>query len=157
MPVEVRLRWDRESCIDRGCDGLVVPAERGARGFCLGGIGELTPGRGRFGDLDSSRLLHQWIETALFDERQQLRSGRLRRGNPACIVYLGHCGGRGTLRNLAVRGGRGCVNVTGVANCCNARLPGIIGRSPRDVDTYSYAAVASVADRRSNSTGQIWP
>lgn len=31
------------------------------------------------------------------------------------------------------------------------------GRSPRDVDTYSYAAVASVADRRSNSTGQIWP
>ena len=40
--------------------------------------------------------------------------------------------------------------------------PGLVprlvkGRSPRDVDTYSYAAVASVADRRSNSTGQIWP
>lgn len=32
-----------------------------------------------------------------------------------------------------------------------------VGRSPRDVDTYFYAAVASVADRRSNSTGQIWP
>jgi hypothetical protein len=38
-------------------------------------------------------------------------------------------------------------------------MPGsaIQGRSPRDVDTNSYAAVASVADRRSNSIGQIWP
>nr|AIU93489.1 hypothetical protein LRS1606.55 [Rhodococcus sp. NS1] len=31
------------------------------------------------------------------------------------------------------------------------------GRSPRDVDTSSYAAVASLADRCSYSIGQIWP
>lgn len=41
--------------------------------------------------------------------------------------------------------------------CGHESSPPAGGRSPRDVDTYFYAAVASVADRRSNSTGQIWP
>lgn len=56
-------------------------------------------------------------------------------------------------RSRQVRGGIASVPSRHVAG--HHRID--LGRSPRDVDTYFYAAVASVADRRSNSTGQIWP
>ncbi|ABG91914.1 possible Zn-containing alcohol dehydrogenase, C-terminal [Rhodococcus jostii RHA1] len=51
--------------------------------------------------------------------------------------------------------------VAGYGPGCRKRWPvgtavvALPGRSPRDVDTNSYAAVASVADRCSNSIGQI--
>ncbi len=83
----------------------------------------------------------------------------------AALVHTCESADRPTVRNDLMRTwvpepGSGYRTHDGRRRATWAQLPARfdlveVGRSPRGVDTSSYAAVASVADRCSNSIGQI--